>query len=68
MRIDGLGDIYDVEITSDKTIPVEDILNAVETVNKNQYQEDLTEALSRELPANVRTVGYHSCIKIECEV
>jgi NADPH-dependent 7-cyano-7-deazaguanine reductase QueF len=65
--VDNLPDLYDVEITSDKTIPVEDILMAIETVNRKDFQENITESLAREIPAKVKTTGYHSGIKVVCE-
>jgi len=65
---DNLADLYLVEISSDKTLTVESILDAVETVNTNAYQEDITEALAREIPARVKTTGWHSGVKTVCEV
>ena len=65
--VDNLGDLYDVEITSPKIITVEDILMAVETINKNDFQEHITTALARELSSRVKTVGYHSGIKVVCK-
>ena len=40
---------------------------AVETINKNDFQEHITTALARELSARVKTVGYHSGIKVVCK-
>tara|TARA_R110000751_G_C13655009_1_gene468494 strand:- start:509 stop:751 length:243 start_codon:yes stop_codon:yes gene_type:complete len=66
--VDSLSDLYEVEITSTKTIRVEDILMTVETINKNDFQENITLAISREIPATVKTIGYHSGIKTVCEI
>ena len=65
--VDNLADLYEVEIVSDKVIPVEDILMALESVNRKQFQESLTEAMAREIPARVKTTGYHSGIKVVCQ-
>tara|TARA_R100001129_G_scaffold181505_1_gene160882 strand:- start:476 stop:718 length:243 start_codon:yes stop_codon:yes gene_type:complete len=65
--VDNLADLYEVEITSTKVIPVEDILMAVETINQKDFQENITLALSREIPAKVKTTGYHSGVKVVCE-
>jgi len=65
--VDNLADLYEVEITSTKVIPVEDILMAVETVNQKDFQENITLALAREIPAKVKTIGHHSGIKVVCE-
>tara|TARA_R110000868_G_scaffold396094_1_gene668151 strand:+ start:3469 stop:3711 length:243 start_codon:yes stop_codon:yes gene_type:complete len=65
--VDNMGDLYDVVITSDKPIPVEDIMLALETVRRKQFQETLTEDLAREIPARVTTVGWHSGIKVVCK-
>ena len=65
--VDNLADLYEVEITSTKVIPVEDILMAVETINQKDFQENITLALSREIPAKVKTTGYYSGVKVVCE-
>jgi len=65
--VDNLADLYDVEITSSEVITVEAILDAVETINKKDFQENITVALARELPALVKTTGWHSGVKTVCE-
>ncbi len=65
--VDNLADLYDVEITSDKTIPVEEILDALESINRKDFQEEITRSLARQIPARVKTTGYHSGIKVVCE-
>jgi hypothetical protein len=64
--VDGLADLYSVEVISDVVIPVENLLDALETVSKNDFQENITQELSRILPAEVKTVGWHSGVKTEC--
>lgn len=62
--IDNEPDAYECEITSTRTIPVEEILDAVKELPK-AFQEDVTVALARKLGATVQTIGWHSGIKTE---
>ena len=64
--VDKKKDVYEVEVISDRTIPVEDIL----WLTKDQpeaFQETLTENLARLLGARVISTGWHSGVKTVCE-
>jgi len=65
--VDDLPDLYNVEITSDKVVPVENILEVLENINRKDFQENITVSLARQISAKVKTVGYHSGIKVVCE-
>lgn len=62
--VDRKPDVYECRVTARRTIPVEDILKAVDSLKgKELYQEQLTGELHRMLAADVETVGYHSGVK-----
>lgn len=59
--VDKGGDVYTVTVRSRRTVMVEAILAAVEKfTGEHRTQEDLTDRLSRELGAEVESVGWHS--------
>lgn len=60
-------DVYETEITSAELIECERINEAVNRLKGEKiFQEALTDRLARELGATVKTVGWHSNIKVEC--
>lgn len=63
--VDGLGDVYQCTLISNKPIAVETILEVVTRYKDNLiFQEELAEQLARELFCNVELVGYHSGVKV----
>lgn len=64
--VDSKPDRYTVEVTSDRVIKVEDILDACKGYEvKAAYQEQITVELARTLNCEVKTVGFHSGVKTE---
>lgn len=64
--VDGTRDDYCLTITSTETIPVEDILSAIErATDVPTYQEEITRMISEDIPQAdfVRTIGIHSGVK-----
>ena len=64
--VDKKKDVYEVEVISDRTIPVEDILRLTKD-QPEAFQETLTENLARLLGAKVISTGHHSGVKTVCE-
>ena len=64
--VDKKKAVYEVEVISDRTIPVEDILRLTKDQPEG-FQEDLTENLARLLGARVISTGWHSGVKTVCE-
>jgi len=64
--VDKKKDVYEVEVISDRTIPVEDILRFTKD-QPEAFQETLTENLARLLGARVISTGWHSGVKTVCE-
>ena len=64
--VDKKKDVYEVEVISDRTIPVEDILRLTKDPPE-AFQETLTENLARLLGAMVISTGWHSGVKTVCE-
>lgn len=62
-------DLYDFTIESDEIIEVEQILRFVRDHAGDQkvFQEDLTQKCAVTLGAKVRSVGYHSGVRVVCE-
>ena len=63
--VDGKKDVYQVEVISDRTIPVERILELTKDQPEG-FQEDLTKNLARLLGARVISTGWHSGVKTVC--
>ena len=64
--VDGRPDTYEAEITSSHPIAVEKIVECVsEFCDQKIFQEEITERLARILSARVRTVGWHSGVRVE---
>lgn len=62
--VDDKPDYYDAKFEAQATIPVEDILKAVEVYKTEKvFQEEITARLARLLNCRVTTVGYHSGVK-----
>ena len=66
--VDGQSDTYDVTVTTRKIIKVEDIIEAINSIQWPVFQEEMTQQLADRLGCRVRSVGYHSGIKTMCEV
>lgn len=67
--VDDLPDAYDVEVTSDRAVAVEKLLELAGTFeNRKIFQEQLTEEFARMSGCGVRTVGWHSGVKTEVVV
>tara|TARA_Y100000401_G_C8303457_1_gene215541 strand:- start:839 stop:1057 length:219 start_codon:yes stop_codon:yes gene_type:complete len=64
--VDKKNDAYEVQVISDRTIPVERILELTKDQPEG-FQEDLTENLARLLGARVISTGWHSGVKTVCE-
>jgi len=64
--MDNTLDRYDVVISVRRTLPVEDILSAVEALPSKAFQEDITARLAKVLGARVTTRGVHSGIVTTC--
>ena len=63
---DGSLDIYEVTITHDSMVQVEEILAAISAIDSTGppiYQEHLTQMLADRLGATVTTVGFHSGVR-----
>lgn len=61
-------DIYEVDVETDRVLPVEDILEARDRLTLEPiYQEDLTVRLAAALGARVTTRGIHSGVATVCE-
>lgn len=66
--VDDLPDVYQLTITSRRTIPVEDILAVVAGFReKRMYQEDLCQAIHRRVNASCRVIGYHSGVRVSSQ-
>jgi NADPH-dependent 7-cyano-7-deazaguanine reductase QueF len=64
--VDGFPDVYTAEITSDRAVPVEEILQRVKVFeDRKMFQEQMTEELARMLSCRVCTVGWHSGVETE---
>ena len=62
--VDADPDVYQMTVKSRRTIPVEEILKAVNELTKEKlFQEDLCYKLHRRINACVTLVGYHSGVK-----
>jgi heterodisulfide reductase subunit C len=69
--VDNKLDVYECVVSATRTIPVEDILKAVEAIRaKPAYQEDICQELHRQLGCEVKLTGYHSGVRTEvvCDV
>lgn len=65
---DGLKDHYIVEVIANRVIEVEEILELVQAQEKKQqFQETLTETLSRQLNTQVITRGTHYQVEVICQ-
>jgi GTP cyclohydrolase I len=65
---DGLPDIYAVTVTTERVVAVEDILKVSHGFARRKiYQEDLTKEMARKLGVTVKSLGYHSGVRTECE-
>jgi len=65
--VDSSHDVYDVLVQAERTIPVEQIIHAVNAIAQTpQMQEELTDALSEALDATVTTTGTHSGVATRC--
>ena len=67
--VDDMPDVYQLTVTSQRAIPVEDILAAVNKLSEQKlYQEDLCQALHRNINACCVLVGFHSgvCVTSKC--
>ena len=63
--VDNLPDVYQLTVTAQRTIPVEDIIAVVKELSlKEMYQEDLCQSLHRSINACCVLVGYHSGIRV----
>lgn len=62
-------DVYQFTVTSEEIIEVERIATFVRehAGDTHVFQEDLTQLAAVRLGAHVRSVGYHSGIKVVCE-
>jgi hypothetical protein len=62
-------DLYRFTIESETIIEVEDIVRffTKHAGDERVFQEDLTQKAAVTLGAHVRSVGYHSGIKVTCE-
>ena len=66
--VDQSTDVYEVTVTSDRTIPVEQIRAACRVLgDRPAYQEEITTELAKRLGATVKTVGVHSGVKTVAE-
>jgi len=66
--VDDLPDVYQLTVTAQRVIPVENIIAAVkEFSDKKLYQEDLCQALHRKINACCVLVGYHSGVKVRSQ-
>jgi len=66
--VDNQADAYECVISSQRTIPVEEILAAAKDVAALvAFQEDVTVVFARSLRAAVKTTGWHSGVKTEVE-
>ncbi len=64
--VDSGPDNYALRVTSRKAIPVESILAAlVKASAMKAFQEEITQAIARELGAEVWTGGFHSGVWTE---
>ena len=66
--IDGSEDVYNCIVSTERTIDVEAILAAAETLTRRRpiYQEDLTRELALSLRAQIVTHGIHSGVYTTC--
>lgn len=66
---DDKPDTYETTVRANQTIPVEAILAAAAKYRGQKlFQEDLTADLARTLGAEVETVGWHSGVRVVCNV
>ena len=66
--VDNLPDVYQLTVTAQRAIPVEDILAAAkELSSQSLYQEDLCQSLHRRINARCVLVGYHSGVMVRSE-
>ena len=64
--VDNKPDVCKCVITTERIIPVEDILAAAKEVEDTKaYQENICQELHRRLSCQVRLVGYHSGVRTE---
>jgi hypothetical protein len=66
---ENVTDVYDVTVITRRTLLVEDIMEAVESLSLERplYQEELTEQLAEKLDGTiVQTVGMHSKVETTC--
>lgn len=62
--VDSRADLYEATFESDRTIPVEVILKAIEECEpRKAFQEDIAADLARTLKCKVTLVGHHSGVK-----
>lgn len=63
--VDDMPDVYQLTVTSQRVIPVEDILAAVKKLSEQKlYQEDLCQALHRKINACCVLIGFHSGVRV----
>lgn len=63
--VDKSTDVYECVVMKNSIITVEEILNAVEILTKAPiYQEHLTMQMAATLRAKVKTIGFHSNVKV----
>jgi hypothetical protein len=66
--VDDMPDVYQLTVTAQRAIPVEDILTAVKELSGTKlYQEDLCQALHRKVNACCVLIGYHSGVKVRSQ-
>lgn len=62
--VDHKPDVYTVTVRSDRTIPVEQMLEATKALSATEmFQEQFTVELHRAIAAQVETFGIHSGVK-----
>lgn len=63
--VDGSHDIYQLTVSTDLLVTVEDILEAIrKATDSRKFQEEITESLARLLPdCSIETVGVHSGVE-----
>lgn len=66
--VDDMADVYQLTITAQRVIPVEQIIVAVkELSDKKLYQEDLCQAIHRKVNACCVLIGYHSGVRVRSQ-
>lgn len=67
--VDNLTDTYEVTLTIDRLVKVEQILDYAATfADQTLYQENLTELLAEKFDGKVVTVGTHSGVRTTCTI